>query len=62
MLAKQIIAFATKLYDESSLESLLTISNREKRREAIPAAIHKKLEGKLHDSSDPLFGYYHVIE
>ncbi|WP_234859164.1 winged helix-turn-helix domain-containing protein [Aquimarina aquimarini] len=51
-----------KLYDESGLESLLTISNGGKRIEAVPVAIHKGLEEKLRDSSDPLLGYHHAID
>jgi transposase len=51
-----------KLYDESGLEILLTISNGGKRREVVPFSIHKGLEEQLHNSNDPLLGYHHAID
>lgn len=46
-----------KIYMESGLESMLKISNGGKRRMVITPDVHKGLEVKLKNSSDPLLGY-----
>jgi len=51
----------TKKYKEEGLQGLLTIKGGGKRREAIPASIHKKIEAKLNDSTAPLQGYNDAV-
>ena len=46
-----------KVYSESGLSEMLKISNGGKRRMVITPDIHKGLEEKLNNSSDPLLGY-----
>ena len=52
----------TDKYKEGGLTELLKISGGGKRRESIPASIHKKIEKKLQDSTAPLQGYTDAVQ
>lgn len=51
----------TKKYKEEGLQGMLTISGGGKRRETVPASIHKEIESKLNDSTSPLQGYTDAV-
>lgn len=51
----------TKVYNESGLEAMLTISNGGKRRCSVPQNIHNGLEKKVYDSTNPFLGYWDAI-
>lgn len=51
----------TKVYKEKGLTAMLTISNGGKRRNSVPLEVHKGLEEKLNDSSNPLLGYWDAV-
>ncbi len=48
----------TKVYKESGLDSMLTISNGGKRRNSVPIEVHEGLEKKVYDSTNPFLGYW----
>jgi transposase len=48
----------TRVYKESGLESMLTISNGGKRRNSVPKEVHEGLEKKVFDSNNPFLGYW----
>jgi transposase len=50
-----------KVYMESGLEAMLNISNGGKRRMVVTPDVHKGLEEKLKNSSDPLLGYNEAL-
>lgn len=50
-----------KVYSDSGLSAMLKISNGGKRRMVITPDIHKGLEDKLKNSSDPLLGYNDAV-
>lgn len=50
------------VYNESGLESMLKISNGGKRRMVITPDVHKGIELKLKNSSNPLLGYNDAIQ
>ena len=52
----------TMVYKEFGLEKMLVISNGGKRREVVPSRIHKDLEAKLNNSTDPLLSYTDAVE
>ena len=52
----------TKVYIEFGLAEMLIISNGGKRREVVPSHIHKDLQAKLNNSTDPLLSYTDAIE
>lgn len=47
----------TDRYRESGLKGMLEVKSGGKRREAVPASIHKEIEAKLNDHTAPLQGY-----
>lgn len=47
-----------KVYTDSGLSAMLKISSGGKRRGVVSKQIHKELEEKLKDSSNPLIGYH----
>ncbi len=51
----------TDKYRDSGLEGILSINSGGKRRETVPASIHKEIEDKLNDSSAPLQGYNDAV-
>ena len=51
-----------KVYTDSGLVVMLKISNGGKRRMVITPDIHKGLEAKLQNSSDPLLGYNDALQ
>mgnify|MGYP002641112795 CR=1 FL=1 len=52
----------TMVYKEFGIEKMLVISNGGKRREVVPSRIHKDLEAKLNNSTDPLLSYNEAVE
>lgn len=52
----------TMVYKEFGIEKMLVISNGGKRREVVPSRIHKDLEAKLNNSTDPLLSYKEAVE
>ena len=52
----------TMVYKEFGIEKMLVISNGGKRREVVPRRIHKDLEAKLNNSTDPLLSYNEAVE
>lgn len=52
----------TMVYKEFGIEKMLVISNGGKRREVVPSHIHKDLEAKLNNSTDPLLSYKEAVE
>ena len=52
----------TLVYKEFGLEKMLVISNGGVRRVVVPKHIHKDLEAKLNNSTDPLLGYTDAVE
>lgn len=53
--------FRSKIYIEKGLEGLLTISSGVSNHTKVPSSIHKGLELKLNDSSNPLLGYNEAV-
>ena len=51
----------TTKYKEEGLEGLLIIKAGGKRRETVPASIHKEIEDKLNDFTSPLQGYNDAV-
>jgi transposase len=51
----------TDKYRESGLEGILSMNSGGKRRETVPASIHKEIKDKLNDSSAPLQGYNDAV-
>jgi transposase len=51
-----------KVYTELGIDSMLKISNGGKRRMVITPEVHKGLEKKLKDSSNPLLGYNDAVQ
>jgi transposase len=51
----------TTKYKEEGLEGLLIIKGGGKRRETVPASIHKEIEDKLNDFTAPLQGYNDAV-
>lgn len=51
----------SKLYKESGLDSLLTISSGGAHYTKVSANVHKGLEQKLNDSINPLLGYKDAV-
>ena len=51
----------TRVYKESGLNSMLTISNGGVRRNSVPEEVHNALEEKVHDSTDPFLGYWDAV-
>jgi transposase len=51
----------TDKYRDSGLKGMLEMKSGGKRRETIPASIHKEIEAKLNDSSAPLQGYNDAV-
>jgi len=52
----------TMVYKKLGIEKMLIISNGGKRREVVPSHIHKDLEAKLNNSTDPLLSYTDAVE
>ena len=48
-------------YRDSGLQGMLEMKSGGKRRETVPASIHKEIEVKLNDSSAPLQGYNDAV-
>jgi transposase len=48
----------TRIYKESGLDSMLTISNGGIRRNSVPKEVHEGLAKKVYDSSNPFLGYW----
>ena len=51
----------TDKYKESGLKEMLEIKSGGKRRETVPASIHKEIEAKLNNSTAPLQGYKDAV-
>lgn len=51
----------SKTYVESGLNGLLKISSGGANNVKITSELHKQLESKLHNSTDPLLGYHHAV-
>ena len=51
----------TDKYRDSGLKGMLDMKSGGKRRETVPASIHKEIEVKLNDSSAPLQGYNDAV-
>ncbi len=51
----------TDKYRDSELNGMLEMKSGGKRRETVPASIHKEIEDKLNDSSAPLQGYNDAV-
>jgi transposase len=51
----------TDKYRDSGLNGMLEMKSGGKRRETVPASIHKEIEAKLNDSSAPLQGYNDAV-
>lgn len=51
----------TRVYKESGLDSMLTISNGGKRRNSVPKEVHDGLAKKVFDSNDPFLGYWDAV-
>ena len=51
----------TKVYKESGLTAMLDISSGGLRKHSSLEVIHKELEDKLNNSSDPLLGYWDAV-
>lgn len=51
----------TKVYKESGLDCMLTISNGGKRRNSIPKEVHEGLAKKVYNSNDPFLGYWDAV-
>ncbi len=51
----------TGKYKKLGLKEMLSLNSGGKRRETIPASIHKEIETKLNDSSEPLQGYNDAV-
>lgn len=52
----------SKIYINSGLDSLLTISSGGANHVKVSKSIHKALELKLHDSTNPLLGYKEAVK
>jgi transposase len=52
----------TRVYTESGLESMLTISNGGARRNCIPQEVHEGLAEKVYDSNAPFLGYWDAVD
>lgn len=48
----------TRVYKESGLSSMLTISNGGIRRNSVPKEVHEGLAKKVYDSNNPFLGYW----
>ncbi len=51
----------TDKYRDSGLEGMLELKSGGKRRETVPASIHKEIEYRLNDSTTPLQGYNDAV-
>ena len=51
----------TNKYKDSGLKGMLEMKSGGKRREIVPASIHKEIEDKLNDFSTPLQGYNDAV-
>lgn len=51
----------TEKYKKLGLKEMLSVNSGGKRRETVPASIHKEIEAKLNDSSEPLQGYNDAV-
>ena len=48
----------TRVYKQSGIDTMLTISNGGVRRNSIPKEVHQGLEKKVYDSNNPFLGYW----
>ena len=51
----------TKVYKESGLDTMLEISSGGLRKHSVLEPIHDELKDKLHDSNNPLLGYWDAV-
>ncbi len=51
----------TRVYKESGLEAMLSISNGGARRSSVPKDVHDGLAKKVYDSDNPLLGYWDAV-
>ena len=51
----------TRVYKESGLDLMLTISNGGVRRNSVPKEVHEGLAKKVFDSNNPLLGYWDAV-
>jgi transposase len=51
----------TRVYKESGLDAMLTISNGGARRICVPKEVHEGLAEKVYDSNSPLLGYWDAV-
>lgn len=51
----------TKVYKESGLDPMLTISNGGARRNSVPTEVHEGLARKVYDPSNPFLGYSDAV-
>jgi transposase len=51
----------TKVYKESGLDTMLEISSGGVRKHSVLEPIHDELKDKLHDSGNPLLGYWDAV-
>ncbi len=51
----------TKTYSDLGIESMLKISTGGNQRKVVTANVHQGLEKKLHDSTNPLLGYWDAV-